>query len=98
MAHKKDKLKDNPVEHPKHYTSHPSGIEAIEICQWMSFCLGNVMKYIWRADFKNNALEDLRKGRWYLDKEIHRREQQLKNKETLIIHKKTINKQKKETT
>ena len=88
---KKDKLKNNPVDHPAHYTQHPSGIEAIEICQWMSFCLGNVRKYIWRADFKNNALEDLKKGRWYLDKEIHRREQVLKKNKTP-----SINKQKKE--
>ena len=72
-----DKLKDNPVDHPRHYTSHPSGIEAIEICQHMSFCLGNVMKYLWRADLKNDALEDLRKARWYLDKEIYKREQDL---------------------
>lgn len=77
---KKSKLIGNPVSHPRHYTSHPSGIEAIEICQYMSFCLGNVMKYIWRADLKNNALEDLAKARWYLDREIWRRKRKLKKR------------------
>jgi hypothetical protein len=81
---KKSKLVNNPVNHPAHYTSHPSGIEAIEICQYMGFCLGNVMKYIWRADLKLNALEDLKKARWYLDKEIYKREHPKKP-----IHKRT---------
>jgi hypothetical protein len=40
----------------------------------MGFCLGNAMKYIWRADLKRDAIEDLRKARWYLDREIERRE------------------------
>jgi hypothetical protein len=35
------------------------------------------MKYIWRADLKNNAMEDLRKAEWYLKKEIFKREQAL---------------------
>jgi|WetSurMetagenome_2_1015567.scaffolds.fasta_scaffold320948_2 hypothetical protein len=76
----KSKLVNNPVSHPAHYTSHPSGIEAIEICQWMSFCLGNVMKYIWRADLKHDAMEDLSKARWYLDREIWKRLSALKKK------------------
>jgi len=76
----KSRLKNNPVDHPAHYTDHPSGIEAITICEHMSFCLGNVMKYIWRADLKNNAMEDLLKGRWYLDREILRRQQKLASK------------------
>jgi hypothetical protein len=77
---KYDRLKNNPVNHPRHYTSHPSGIEAIEICQWMSFCLGNVMKYCWRADLKKDAIQDLRKARWYLDKEIYKRTHKQKKK------------------
>ena len=39
----------------------------------MSFNLGNAIKYIWRADLKNNAIEDLEKARWYLDREIQKR-------------------------
>jgi hypothetical protein len=73
MRKKVDKLADNPVEHPKHYTNHPSGIEAIEICGYMNFCLGNALKYILRADYKGKAIEDLRKAKWYLDREIYQR-------------------------
>jgi hypothetical protein len=61
------------VNHPAHYTSHPSGIEAIEITEHMGFCLGNAVKYIWRADLKGDAIEDLHKARWYIDREIARR-------------------------
>jgi hypothetical protein len=39
----------------------------------MSFCLGNAVKYIWRADLKADALEDLRKARWYIEQELRRR-------------------------
>ena len=62
------------VEHPKHYCAHPSGIECIEITEHMSFCLGNAVKYIWRADLKEDAIEDLRKAIWYLERELSRRE------------------------
>jgi len=61
------------VNHPPHYTSHPSGIEAIQVTEHMGFCLGNAMKYIWRADLKNDAIEDLRKAIWYIEREIQRR-------------------------
>lgn len=62
------------VNHPAHYTTHPSGVECIQVTEHMSFCLGNAMKYIWRADLKNNAIEDLKKARWYIDREIALRE------------------------
>lgn len=61
------------VNHPSHYTRHPSGIECIEITQHMNFCLGNAFKYIFRADFKGNAIEDLQKARRYIEIEIARR-------------------------
>ena len=60
----------DPVNHPKHYTEHKSGVECIQITEHMGFCLGNAVKYIWRADLKNNAIEDLEKARWYVDREI----------------------------
>lgn len=60
------------VNHPGHYTSHPSGVECIQVTEHMSFCLGNAIKYIWRADLKGNAIEDLQKARWYVDREIAR--------------------------
>lgn len=60
------------VNHPKHYTSHPSGVECIEITEHMSFNLGNAIKYIWRASIKGKEIEDLRKAKWYVDREIQR--------------------------
>lgn len=66
-------LQDDPVNRPKHYRQHPSGIEVIEITEHMNFCLGNAVKYIMRADHKHNAIEDLAKARWYIDREIKRR-------------------------
>ena len=61
------------VNHPRHYTCHPSGVECIQITEHMGFCLGNAMKYIWRADLKENAVEDLQKAVWYINREIERR-------------------------
>ena len=60
------------VNHPKHYVSHPSGVECIEITEHMNFNLGNAIKYIWRASLKGKEIEDLRKARWYVDHEIQR--------------------------
>lgn len=61
------------VNHPPHYVSHPSGIECIQITEHMGFNLGNAVKYIWRADLKADAIQDLEKARWYIDREIGRR-------------------------
>ncbi len=62
------------VHHPKHYTAHPSGIECITITRHMGFNLGNATKYVWRADLKGAAIEDLRKAVWYINDEIAMRE------------------------
>lgn len=64
---------NDQVNHPRHYTSHPSGIECIQITRHMGFNLGNAFKYIWRADLKNDALEDLEKAVWYIMDEIAKR-------------------------
>jgi len=61
------------VNHPPHYTSHPSGVECIQITEHMGFCIGNAMKYLWRADLKADALEDLEKAKWYIEREIAKR-------------------------
>lgn len=68
-------MTDDVVNHPSHYTSHPSGIECIQITEHMGFCLGNAIKYIWRADLKHGdgGMQDLQKARWYLDREIAKR-------------------------
>lgn len=63
----------DPVNHPRHYTGHPSGVECIDITRHMGFNLGNAMKYVWRADLKN-GIEDLRKAIWYIEDEIKKRE------------------------
>ncbi len=65
----------DPVNHPKHYSSHPSGVECIEVVRHMGFNLGNVVKYIWRAGIKDAEVElqDLEKAAWYLQDEIKMR-------------------------
>lgn len=74
----------DPVNHPKHYTDHPSGVECIDVTEHMNFCLGNAVKYIWRADLKHDAIEDLRKARWYIEREIERREAEAAKSETEV--------------
>ena len=62
------------VDHPAHYSA--GGIEAIDVIEafGLGFHLGNVVKYVLRAGRKSaDALEDLRKAQWYLEREIERR-------------------------
>jgi hypothetical protein len=68
-----NRTKDDDPTNPQHYRSHPSGVEAIQITEHFNFNLGNVIKYVWRADGKG-GVEDLKKARWYLDREITRLE------------------------
>ena len=65
----------DPID-PMHYRQHPSGVDCIQITEHMNFCLGNAIKYIWRAGLKGERVEDLKKARWYLDREITRLESQ----------------------
>jgi hypothetical protein len=67
------KPKHDVIDHPPHYASHPSGVECITIVETMCFNVGNAIKYLWRAGLKGDALEDLKKARWYVDREIARR-------------------------
>jgi len=71
---KKEQQKIDAVNRPPHYTAHPSGVECIDIAEHYGFSIGNAIKYIWRAGLKGDAVEDLKKARWYLDREIARRE------------------------
>ena len=64
----------DPVNHPPHYTNHASGVECITVTEHMNFCRGNAMKYLWRAGEKGQEIQDLRKARWYIDREISRLE------------------------
>lgn len=70
-------VEEDVVNHPRHYTDHPSGIECIQITEYMNFCLGNAIKYIWRAGEKHETpLEDLKKAKWYIEREIQRLEKE----------------------
>ena len=74
------KNKNDQVNHPKHYTSDPSGIECIDVTRHRNFNIGNAIKYLWRAGIKEDKdrklvdkqIEDLNKAIWYLVDEIHR--------------------------
>lgn len=73
---------DDPVNHPAHYTSDPSGVECIQITRHRNFNVGNAIKYLWRAGLKQSGikapgdmekqLEDLEKAVWYIQDEIKR--------------------------
>jgi hypothetical protein len=63
------------VNHPPHYTSHPSGVECIQVTEHYGFCIGSAIKYLWRAGLKGDAVEDLKKAVWYINREITKREQ-----------------------
>lgn len=70
--------KSDSVNHPSHYTSDPSGIECIEIAKYRDFCIGNAIKYLWRAGLKHDhnesatakEIEDLQKAVWYINQKI----------------------------
>ena len=63
-------IEEDAVNHPAHYKV--GGIETIDFIEakGLNYNLGNVVKYITRSDHKNNREEDLKKARWYLDREI----------------------------
>lgn len=64
----------DPVNHPSHYTSDPSGVECITITRHRNFNIGNAIKYLWRAGLKDSApvIEDIDKAIWYLKDEKKR--------------------------
>jgi len=68
------KKKGDNINHPPHYTSHPSGVECIQITEHMNFCVGNAVKYLFRAGKKGSEIEDLKKAAWYINREIERLE------------------------
>ena len=65
-------ISHDEVNHPAHYTT--AQIECIQVIEelGLNYNLGNALKYIWRSGRKNDAVLDLEKGRWYLDREIER--------------------------
>lgn len=71
-------LEHDPVSRPSHYQGGPAcpqcgrPVECIDVVERLGFSLGNVVKYIWRADSKGERLEQLRKALWYLQREVDR--------------------------
>jgi len=73
MASFDGKVKEDAINHPKHYTSHPSGVECITITRHHNFAIGNAIKYLFRAGLKHpSPVEDLKKAIWYIQDEIKR--------------------------
>ncbi|WP_348658226.1 DUF3310 domain-containing protein [uncultured Stutzerimonas sp.] len=70
----RNKLDEEPsptadmVNHPPHYTGHPSGVECIEVAEYLPFCLGNAFKYLFRRDAKGNPVENIEKAIWYVNR------------------------------
>lgn len=66
----RENLPQDAVNHPPHYKI--GGIETIDFIEakGLDYNLGNVVKYVTRADHKGNKLQDLEKARWYLDRAI----------------------------
>lgn len=69
-------MSEEQVNHPAHYGGADNPYEAIKVIEaWaLGFNLGNTVKYISRAGKKGDVTEDLKKARWYLDREIANRE------------------------
>ena len=69
-----EQRKDAQVNHPKHYNSHPAGIECIDIIEHMTHNVGAAIKYLWRAGLKpgEETTKDLAKAAWYVDRERKR--------------------------
>lgn len=86
MSREAEKLAaTDEINHPAHYTQHPSGVECIQITEHMNFNCGNAVKYVWRADLKDDQLTNLHKARWYIDREIKRIEKQRANEVAICI-------------
>lgn len=81
-------MKNDSVNHPKHYNSDPSGIECIQIIRHRNFNIGSAIKYLWRSGLKTteaskiikdkdkakilDEIQDLNKAVWCIIDEIHR--------------------------
>jgi hypothetical protein len=92
---KSDEKKES-INHPTHYGGQQNPYEAIKIIEALDlgFCLGNTVKYISRAGKKDptKELEDLRKARWYLDREIQKLEHKALGEQIIKTTKKVTSK------
>jgi hypothetical protein len=75
LLDQKSEASNDDVNHPSHYTSHPSGVECITITEHHNFNVGNAIKYLWRAGLKDGVpVKDLQKAVWYIQREMKRLE------------------------
>ena len=92
-------MKEDKVNHPKHYTSHPSGVECIDITKHYCFEVGNAIKYLWRCGLKqeegmsalDKEIEDLEKAKWYINSRINTLKES-KNKNFKSTHQQNLEK------
>ncbi len=83
MTRKQSKPTSDPIESPSHYTSSPSGVECITVIEHMTLNVGTAVKYLWRHglkgehDVRERAIEDLKKARWFIEREIGRLESEV---------------------
>jgi len=63
---------DDSVNHPKHYNTHPSGIECVEYEELLPGNLAHACVYVWRHEHKGHPTEDLEKALWFLRRERQR--------------------------
>lgn len=68
------------INKAEHYNVHPSGVECIEVVEHHNFNVGNAIKYLWRCAHKGAHLDDLKKARYYVDREIQRVEKDSKSR------------------
>lgn len=70
-------MTDDRINSPQHYKGHC--LEAIEVIDdfELNFCLGNVVKYVLRAGKKGDALDDLKKAHWYIERELENRKSRI---------------------
>lgn len=81
LFQKKNKNIDNRVYSPSHYTwlKEKCGIEVIDVTRHFNFCIGNALKYLFRAGHKDEEgytstqkkIEDLEKAIWYIKDELN---------------------------
>jgi|TARA_R110000796_G_scaffold57993_1_gene133712 hypothetical protein len=83
---------DKDVNHPAHYNLNEYGIECIDAIQasmtlsgFENYLKGNIIKYLWRCNYKGNKLTDLHKAKWYLAKLIHIQEDDDDNGEKVVV-------------
>lgn len=72
VQNKTQPIPPSNVNHPSHYNQNPSGIECIDVVEHLPYNIGNAIKYLWRADLKQNHKEDLEKAIWCIQREISR--------------------------